>query len=137
MDTGQALTRFFISIHALRKEGDVMDTGQALTRFFISIHALRKEGDGNARPLVDVMEISIHALRKEGDRWTRKEGSNDKNFYPRPPQGGRRTGASSKSQSERFLSTPSARRATAANILENSMDENFYPRPPQGGRRRP
>ncbi len=35
----------------------------------ISIHALRKEGDIVAFTIDDLVEISIHALRKEGDRY--------------------------------------------------------------------
>ena len=34
----------------------------------------------------------------------------------------------------RFLSTPSARRATSLNGLGRSPENNFYPRPPRGGR---
>ena len=80
----------FISIHALREEGDlwplplgprdwyfnprpprggrpvIARRGGALEE--ISIHALREEGDGDdhGRPLEAI--ISIHALREEGDR---------------------------------------------------------------------
>ena len=36
-----------------------------------------------------------------------------------------------------FLSTPSARRATAAVILRTSLYRYFYPRPPRGGRPAP
>ena len=39
------------------------------------------------------------------------------NFYPRPPRGGRPSGPSETSPLEVFLSTPSARRATAAEIF--------------------
>ena len=58
----------------------------------ISIHALREEGDG--RPLVVYLErsISIHALREEGDGLLMM-------IFP---------------QRIRFLSTPSARRATGS-----------------------
>ena len=56
--------------------------------------------------------ISIHALREEGDlaasSATRK-----------PPV---------------FLSTPSARRATALSSSSSASWQNFYPRPPRGGR---
>ena len=34
--------------------------------------------------------ISIHALREEGDPIAPLPGTNDHNFYPRPPRGGRR-----------------------------------------------
>ena len=58
----------------------------------ISIHALREEGDfSSALNFVPTWDISIHALREEGD--------------PKP--------AINLSTSLSFLSTPSARRATA------------------------
>ena len=56
--------------------------------------------------------ISIHALREEGDR-TRKRRSKGQ---------------------RKFLSTPSARRATTAYQRQESRHTNFYPRPPRGGR---
>ena len=59
------------------------------------------------------MSISIHALREEGDH-------NDSELS--------KSGLS-------FLSTPSARRATAATLTLRAQIENFYPRPPRGGRR--
>ena len=57
----------FISIHALRGEGDsnnpIMDKPAT-----ISIHALRGEGDLFARLYLSIcIFISIHALRGEGD----------------------------------------------------------------------
>ena len=58
-------------------------------KILISIHALREEGDlGAGGPLLR-MVISIHALREEGDgRFTGLTRSR-RNFYPRPPRGGR------------------------------------------------
>ena len=78
----------------------------------ISIHALREEGDSHAdnRRLVDA--ISIHALREEGD----------------PASVGFAVAVSL------FLSTPSARRATARQLALRRQLQNFYPRPPRGGR---
>ena len=58
--------------------------------------------------------ISIHALREEGD-WQRR----DARRYPAV-----------------FLSTPSARRATAGHRRRHPRLYHFYPRPPRGGRRR-
>ena len=56
----------WISIHALREEGDQWDANvDQLTR--ISIHALREEGDQGSRPDRQAHAISIHALREEGD----------------------------------------------------------------------
>ena len=58
------------------------------------------------------------------------------NFYPRPPRGGRPTSISVAFAFLRFLSTPSARRATGKVRRENRPLRNFYPRPPRGGRQR-
>ena len=80
-------------------------------------------------------------------------------FYPRPPRGGRRAYGLIYNEWFRFLSTPSARRATRArpatatslsiflstpsarratqrHIRQRQHLSNFYPRPPRGGRPR-
>ena len=82
------------------------------------------------------LNISIHALREEGDYPNTSKGNSQAYFYPRPPRGGRRVRpgqraplraisihalreegdrlSREKHPTERqFLSTPSARRATA------------------------
>ena len=56
--------------------------------------------------------ISIHALREEGDRKPEAIIAYQIDFYPRPPRGGRRRYAGKGVPQYRFLSTPSARRAT-------------------------
>ena len=58
-------------------------------------------------------EISIHALRKEGDAGRVLYVTNE----------------------VKFLSTPSARRATRDVHGQGHLLGYFYPRPPQGGRR--
>ena len=58
--------------------------------------------------------ISIHALREEGDRSPAGYNGTGKDFYPRPPRGGRHGSALLFTTLSRFLSTPSARRATCA-----------------------
>ena len=100
----------------------------------ISIHALREEGDWEQGRPVDLLLISIHALREEGDC---ELVCDDVEYLL-------------------FLSTPSARRATAnkrpcraglyisIHALREEGDEqlskvcglhrHFYPRPPRGGR---
>ncbi len=109
-----------ISIHALREEGDRSSTTKAPTGT-ISIHALREEGDGcKLRNLRDVEAISIHALREEGDRAGLPESAGRKDFYPRPPRGGRHGRAGGVLLLDLFLSTPSARRATGKNHLRPS-----------------
>ena len=57
--------------------------------------------------------ISIHALREEGDAKRATTCIPWQNFYPRPPRGGRRQQDEDKQVGYLFLSTPSARRATA------------------------
>ena len=57
--------------------------------------------------------ISIHALREEGDMCLVPLLLTPYYFYPRPPRGGRHVAALSMFWSLKFLSTPSARRATA------------------------
>ena len=124
-----------ISIHALREEGDDLTILQRSTKK-ISIHALREEGDSaiasarmnganfyprpprGGRPpepkdRLTEMQISIHALREEGDSSApcccpHRSGY----FYPRPPRGGRRAQVANGWRASKFLSTPSARRAT-------------------------
>ena len=57
-------------------------------------------------------KISIHALREEGDAAAAAASASYSHFYPRPPRGGRRARSRAASVCRRFLSTPSARRAT-------------------------
>ena len=103
----------YISIHALREEGDLLDQFLDSIHISISIHALREEGDdeqeveGSAtKPFLSTPSarratrssgrwsydglISIHALREEGDP-ARDDAD---------------------ATAAIFLSTPSARRAT-------------------------
>ena len=80
----------------------------------ISIHALREEGDKMEFQVYAIKDISIHALREEGDRLEEENSRQDRHFYPRPPRGGRHTAAFSMTTMSRFLSTPSARRATGS-----------------------
>ena len=148
----------WISIHALREEGDGQSIRALAARRWISIHALREEGDApppevfpplplflstpSARRAtagsglgVSSGRISIHALREEGDSNSTRAGP----------------------LSTVFLSTPSARRATTSQTDDKSVfsisihalreegdsdmrcgwpcARHFYPRPPRGGRR--
>ena len=124
----------------------------------ISIHALREEGDDNGFADTLLTDISIHALREEGDSPAPGTSCTQRNFYPRPPRGGRHearqigvasylflstpsarratlpVGALSRAHSQ-FLSTPSARRATGRLQHPARPTVDFYPRPPRGGRR--
>ena len=100
----------------------------------ISIHALREEGDLRWLMSPHRAQISIHALREEGDLLSSSSTWAFTNFYPRPPRGGRQSYWTASTSSTRFLSTPSARRATARSALFALGGMNFYPRPPRGGR---
>ena len=57
-----------------------------------------------------------------------------RNFYPRPPRGGRHKGDFDADTWHGFLSTPSARRATTRRRRVSVRHGYFYPRPPRGGR---
>ena len=74
--------------------------------------------------------ISIHALREEGDPSPFALCSLCRNFYPRPPRGGRRTTRTSGARcSWEFLSTPSARRATRPNSAPGTFFTVFLSTP--------
>ena len=79
----------FLSTPSARRATHVH--GLSIKELAISIHALREEGDSMAKAEADPFAISIHALREEGD-------------HSNPLR---------KRYLDEFLSTPSARRATA------------------------
>ena len=125
-----------ISIHALREEGDagvfsqIVDLGVFLSTpsvrratrscspgwSAVSYFYPRPPRGGRHRRFFrhdQFCDISIHALREEGDDSSRNSASASTDFYPRPPRGGRPSGWKACPPSRKFLSTPSARRATA------------------------
>ena len=79
---------------------------------FLSTPSARRATKNLGRAIVRQF-ISIHALREEGDQFFFDRAKAVLNFYPRPPRGGRRGYDDEVLQIFRFLSTPSARRATA------------------------
>ena len=109
---GQAHSiRAAISIHALREEGD-SGYRLALNRLLISIHALREEGDPDALQKV-VQRDDFYPRPPRGGRRVTINGCIIRlYFYPRPPRGGRHLRFRHSNRPSRFLSTPSARRAT-------------------------
>ena len=126
-----------ISIHALREEGDLVPNRLLKPCLeFLSTPSARRATKG-AGCKDDGGRISIHALREEGDRLRRCSCLRRSYFYPRPPRGGRRARGSPSCRWCRFLSTPSARRATSVWMVFMSELQNFYPRPPRGGRQSP
>ncbi len=124
-----------ISIHALREEGDQKTRIASGPRGrFLSTPSARR-ATAKVKPGVQHGVISIHALREEGDRLKPDYFSTTFDFYPRPPRGGRppawqcflwskcisihalREEGDLSLQIKitfptKFLSTPSARRAT-------------------------
>ena len=80
-------------------------------------------------------QISIHALREEGDRDLGRFTEIDEVFLS-TPSARRATAPNSTPSTLRtvFLSTPSARRATYAHRSARHGRADFYPRPPRGGR---
>ena len=110
----RSLSSPFISIHALRGEGDPrrhFDRHAAVDG--ISIHALRGEGDDNNIVLHGVITISIHALRGEGDNQKHALTMMFDEFQSTPSVG-RATLAQSLAvvAYAEFQSTPSVGRAT-------------------------
>ena len=116
------LKEYYISIHALRVEGDVIYIFIFVFVPSISIHALRVEGDPhNMYAIACTHFISIHALRVEGDHPSAKSISKKFYFYPRPPGGGRLVVATGQATVVAFLSTPSGWRATLSTALHGAQ----------------
>ena len=126
-----------ISIHALREEGDDViafpcgtlgdfyprpprggrqDTRSIYRRHgaFLSTPSARRATLFTVIGQIKHWKISIHALREEGDLLLGVDNTGrTRNFYPRPPRGGRPACRPCRKGGEKiFLSTPSARRAT-------------------------
>ena len=146
-----------ISIHALREEGDGSTTStsgaftifqstpsarRATSRFCLRLADLfyfnprpprgGRHFLGTLVPLAAL--ISIHALREEGDYNSRSQSKPCHYFNPRPPRGGRRRAENRNGHTDRFQSTPSARRATERCMMSKAPAIDFNPRPPRGGR---
>ncbi len=145
-----------ISIHALREEGDGQRRGADPQRE-ISIHALREEGDGCSTRTVNssCIFLSTPSARRATGREFKKRAY-PRNFYPRPPRGGRLVSISIASRCRR-ISIHALReegdgqrrgadpqREISIHALREEGDKAirsqfllksyFYPRPPRGGR---
>ena len=124
----------------------------------ISIHALREEGDQAVSQDQDAAErfLSTPSARRATAVWPRLALLH-RDFYPRPPRGGRPANQGKQPRTDhisihalreegdvdwdifgrllaKFLSTPSARRATTRRPTAPGRPCDFYPRPPRGGR---
>ena len=147
-----------ISIHALREEGDrVTRCSRELTEEFLSTPSARRATCYVVAAGASLVFLSTPSARRATPLPSlRRPRTVD--FYPRPPRGGRlllrrrglpilrisihalREEGDNRSEAfrrsaTRFLSTPSARRATTVPSSETTSVEDFYPRPPRGGRR--
>ena len=113
MQTAQAkrLEHTFLSTPSARRATPRLHRGTADTGDFYPRPprgGRQRLPDGLSQPF----HISIHALREEGDPYSSSPLLILLHFYPRPPRGGRRLHGHSYQSEQRFLSTPSARRAT-------------------------
>ena len=141
-----------ISIHALREEGDNEEVDKmSVAEIFLSAPSARRatragaqrrrpysnfyprppRGGRHGAPLSGepFLKISIHALREEGDRPPRCAVCGQRDFYPRPPRGGRQPPARRTGMLRIFLSTPSARRATAEKARKTLYEVLFLSTP--------
>ena len=103
---------FKISIHALREEGDRAFAEQFGGQLYFYPRPPRGGRHQLFRRCPQLCRISIHALREEGDASCPRKRPRPRNFYPRPPRGGRHCQFCEDYEWSKFLSTPSARRAT-------------------------
>ena len=140
------LLQFSISIHALREEGDrSLPQPTPASAYFYPRPPRGGRPPHTARNLMGY-RISIHALREEGDMTSISSTGSSPNFYPRPPRGGRRDPEAAAYYAKKFLSTPSARRATCFWTSSTTSSKflstpsarrathGHFPRPPRGGR---
>ena len=100
----------------------------------ISIHALRVEGDLIRSAIYFTLSMSIHALRVEGDRKDVAVFERSRNFYPRPPGGGRLDHPSAAPFWLNFYPRPPGGGRQKMRRLTCPSKKHFYPRPPGGGR---
>ena len=146
-----------ISIHALREEGDPVRlpwwcqssyfyprpprggrhqrSGEPGCGGRISIHALREEGDY----LLDLLSrmtnefLSTPSARRA--TLTEASGSSrPRNFYPRPPRGGRPGRVRAFQQHPRISIHALREEGDSPAPGMSCTQHNFYPRPPRGGR---
>ena len=122
-----------ISIHALREEGDGYSFSNTPDEIrFLSTPSARRATPAHV-PSEAEDSISIHALREEGDLSKRGLASGMKDFYPRPPRGGRPGQLALRRQLQNFYPRPPrGGRHSSDDTRKNLQD--FYPRPPRGGR---
>ena len=103
---------YSISIHALREEGDNVCFPIDMSRkIFLSTPSARRA----TLVLVGIKHVDKFLSTPSARRATRVLPRSSyllRNFYPRPPRGGRHGNGTTSGSIKLFLSTPSARRAT-------------------------
>ena len=145
----------FLSTPSARRATIISNNSYGLLRFLSTPSARRATASPRPLPRMESAFLSTPSARRattkkiqattegsnfyprppRGGRPLRAEPTvNATNFYPRPPRGGRRSSTRSSTKSTIFLSTPSARRATAQQFRPAHPGADFYPRPPRGGR---
>ena len=128
------LAQIFLSTPSARRATPTRPVTPPPLESFLSTPSARR-ATGRWWTAKPCCSISIHALREEGDAGCHLHFCRCRNFYPRPPRGGRRQSLERNTTVNQFLSTPSARRATwSSDISLPSGIAYFYPRPPRGGR---
>ena len=147
----------WISIHALREEGDTAPAAHTCsTPYFyprpprggrrtagrccgrcyaISIHALREEGD-SSQILIRVFPMVFLSTPSARRATTTQTGVSTRVLISIHAlrEEGDSSGSSDTISVALFLATPSARRATFPLAPPHPGGDNFYPRPPRGGR---
>ena len=153
---GRPSRRRFLSTPSARRATKVAP--HVFLAVHISIHALREEGDLCGHERCQLLMISIHALREEGDvKRVKNVRSHIRNFYPRPPRGGRHVwrihdehqqhisihALREEGDAESFGHQRNGHRISIHALREEGdtrvyfiaqRPANFYPRPPRGGR---
>ena len=126
----------FISIHTLRVEGDSRITRSSRPESGISIHTLRVEGDLDYQASALKQAISIHTLRVEGDLTLcfQRALTYIISIHTLRVEGDRRSRVFYRPRKYFYPHPPGGGRHLLH--LTPLSDDHFYPHPPGGGRRR-
>ena len=125
---------FWISIHALLAESDVVRVCEFVWGVSISIHALLAESDGPAGGRTNSTP-DFYPRSPCGERLVKMSIKFfNADFYPRSPCGERLKNPEAVSKYMIFLSTLSLRRATGIIPVNIMLHFDFYPRSPCGER---
>ena len=124
-----------ISIHALRKEGDLLVTCQQVRNiiFLPTPSARRATLDPNKATHTTEFLPTPSARRA-----TQRHGRHDpdaEHFYPRPPRGGRPPRHLAVPPGVQISTHALREEGDAATVSITMPKAHFYPRPPRGGRR--